>query len=253
MGRIEEVLETVQNRNPHEPEFLQLFNDYVEKMDIPHFKAGNIVDEWDNLSKKDVKDEIVEFFKDELKDAIDMVESSLDRRKDGELTVNSKKFLIKKEEAQAFRNYRSNERYFSVLELLLFSHTWYRDSIGMVPVYRTGNYTWIAKEMIIKNRRKEFLRKDIDHEKIYKACQQLMQESAEGDWREIQYSVRFGTKYQSWELPEPILKLQPLYVWIEPNYVEINYFSRYGLVAYPENYHKEDSENELIKGLYLYE
>ncbi|MBN2212565.1 MAG: hypothetical protein JW709_14300 [Sedimentisphaerales bacterium] len=100
--------------------------------------------------------------------------------------------------------------------------------------------------------KKEVLLTEVDYQALLVACQKLMKEHQDGQWSKGSYDMPFDDPEAN-KLPECILKLDPVHVDIEDDWVGIQMFGRYGFDAYADPNNHLPRGTQIIKGLYFFE
>lgn len=106
----------------HELEVGELFDEYLKKLNIPHFEAGNILDTLvPMVSGMQTKKRATQYFSKELKKCDKVYRQGLRTKKNGELTADSERRLTQRKQVKHFTNVddRTMSKTLLPLEILL--------------------------------------------------------------------------------------------------------------------------------------
>ncbi|MHC4694184.1 MAG: hypothetical protein ACYS67_15690 [Planctomycetota bacterium] len=97
---------------------------------------------------------------------------------------------------------------------------------------------------------------ETDHKALLEACRKVLKEAREGKWEYRQYPIRYIPDPNTDKLPEPILRLNPTYIWIGKDSMMIEMLgglAHFGVTAFSEESEFEGLEGKkLLDGLWYY-
>ena len=94
---------------------------------------------------------------------------------------------------------------------------------------------------------------ETDHKALLEACRKVLKEAREGKWEYRQYPIRYIPDPNNDKLPEPILRLNPTYIWIGEDNMMIEMLgglAHFGIVAFSES--EGHGDKKLLDGLWYY-
>jgi len=123
---------------------------------------------------------------------------------------------------------------------------------------------WISDSVRQTERMRVRLLCETDHEALLEACRELSRRARRGDLKPGEYNIRRDRHPLASRFPQPILDLEPSYVFISENDIRrvmlemLGGLGHFGVQAYTEDYEKPYptypyGDKELIPGLWYYD